>query len=270
MSDPAPVVDPAQLSHDAETGIARLTLNRPEAGNAIDLELANALRAHAESLVERDDVRAVILDARGKAFCVGGDLGYMESAGDDVKGAVAELVDAFHGTIEAFAALDAPVIASVQGVAAGGGMSLVLACDLAIAAESTKLTMAYTAAALSPDGGGSWTLPRIVGWKRAADLVLTNRRLSASEAHEMGILTRVVPDDELGASVDELAGSLAAGPTRAFGASKRLLASSASNSMSEQLAAEGESISSRAAEPDGREGVAAFLAKRKPSYGGRA
>lgn len=263
MSEPSEAV---QLKF--EEGIARLRLNRPETGNAIDLELAGALRSHSESLVGRDDVRAVIVEAQGKAFCVGGDLGYMESAGAEVHDAVAELVDAFHGTIEAFAALDAPVIAAVQGVAAGGGMSLVCACDLAIAAESAKLTMAYTAAGLSPDGGGSWTLPRLVGWNRAAELILTNRRLSAAEAHDLGILTRVVPDEELGAAVEELATSLASGPTKALGAAKRLLASSASNTMAEQLAAEGESIAARAAEPDGREGVAAFLGKRKPSYRG--
>lgn len=248
--------------------IARLKLNRPAAGNAIDLELARALRAHSQSLIGRDDIGAVVLCAEGKSFCVGGDLGYMDAAGDQVEGAVAELVDAFHGTIEAFSQLDAPVIAAVQGVAAGGGMSLVCACDLAVGAESAKLTMAYTAAGLTPDGGGSWTLPRIVGWSRAADLILTNRRLDAAEAHDLGIFTRVVPDAELDDAVERLAGSLAAGPTKALGAAKRLLASAASAQLHEQLAAEGASISTRAAEPDGREGVSAFLAKRKPSFGG--
>ena len=139
------------------------------------------------------------------------------SPGDEVGEAVAELVDAFHGTIEAFAAIDAPVIAAVQGVAAGGGMSLLLLLDLAIAAESASFTMAYTAAGLTPDGGGSWTLPRIVGERVAADLILTNRRLSAAEALQLGIVSRVVPDSDLEAAVSEIAAGFASGPTPGAG-----------------------------------------------------
>jgi 2-(1,2-epoxy-1,2-dihydrophenyl)acetyl-CoA isomerase len=249
-------------------GVARLTLDRPEAGNAIDLDLARSLRENAESLAGRDDVGAVILQGSGKAFCVGGDLGFMHAAGDGVGDAVAELVGEFHAAITALRALDAPVIASVQGVAAGGGMSLALACDIAWAAESARFTMAYTAAGLTPDGGGTWTLPRIVGERRAAELILTNRRLDAAEALELGIVGRVVPDGELDEALGELAAGLAAGPTKAFGAAKRLLAeSTAGASFADQLEAEGASISARAAEPDGREGIAAFLEKRRPSFG---
>ena len=159
-------------------GVARLRLNRPDAGNAIDLELARALRSHAEALAARDDVGAVVLEAAGKAFCVGGDLGYMNDAGDDVGEAVAELVGEFHGAIRALRAIEAPVIAAVQGVAAGGGMSLMLIPDLAIAAESARFTMAYTAAGLSPDGGGTWTLPR----NRRASRWPTPRRASRPTA----------------------------------------------------------------------------------------
>ena len=246
-------------------GVARLRLNRPEAGNAIDLELARALRSHAESLAARDDVGAVVLEAAGKAFSVGGDLGYMNAAGDGVGEAVSELVGEFHGAIRALRAIEAPVIAAVQGVAAGGGMSLMLIPDLAIAAESARFTMAYTAAGLSPDGGGTWTLPRIVGERVAADLILTNRRLGAAEALQLGIVSRVVPDAELEAAVSEIAAGFASGPRRALAASKRLLAMDAE--IEEQLAAEGESIAERAASADGREGIAAFLEKRPPRFG---
>ncbi|MHB8692942.1 MAG: enoyl-CoA hydratase/isomerase family protein [Solirubrobacteraceae bacterium] len=252
---------------DVSAGIARLTLNRPDAGNAINGALCAELRQQAESLERRDDVRVVVLTGEGPRFCVGGDLSYFEKL-DDIEAAIYDLATDFHAGIAALRRLDAPVIAGVQGSAAGGGLSLVCSCDLAIGTESSKYTMAYTAAGLSIDGGASWFLPRIVGWRTATELMLTNRMLSAAEAQELGIINRVVAsDDELHAEVDALATKLAAGATGAFGTVKRLLEASTINSLEQQLDAEARAIAANAASPDGREGVGAFLAKRRPTFG---
>ena len=173
-----------------------------------------------------------------------------------------------HAAISLFARTDAPVIAAVQGAAAGAGMSLVCACDLVVAGESARFAMAYTRAGLSPDGSGTWFLPRLVGRQRALELMLTNRMLSAQEALEWGIVTRVVPDAEVEAAARKLAGELAAGPTRAYGLVKRLVLSSASESLETQMELEAAGIADSAASADGREGIAAFLGKRAPTFRG--
>jgi 2-(1,2-epoxy-1,2-dihydrophenyl)acetyl-CoA isomerase len=249
-----------------EGGVARLTLNRPDAGNALDPPTAAALAAHATELEARDDVRAVVLTGAGKAFCVGGDLRFMADAGDDAERAVRALATDFHAALESLARLDAPVITAVNGVAAGGGMSMAIAGDLVLAAESARFTMAYTAAGLAPDGGSTWLLPRLVGLRRATELMLLNERLSAAQALELGLVTRVVPDAELAAAAGELAAQLAAGATRAYGEVKRLLRTSATTSFSDQLVEEATTIGRCAGSPHGREGIAAFLEKRAPSF----
>jgi len=250
-----------------DEGIARLTLNTPASGNALNPPVAAALRAAAESLTGRDDVRVVVLGAEGPMFCVGGDLAWMAAQGDAISAPLHGLATDFHAAITALNGLDAPVIAAVSGTAAGGGLSLVCACDLSVATASAKFTMAYTAAGLSPDGGSTWFLPRLVGVRRATELMLTNRRLTAQEACDLGLITHVVADDALAAEVDALAVRLAAGPTDAYGATKRLLAASAHASLAEQFDAEADAIAVRGAAPNGREGIAAFLAKRAPEFG---
>jgi 2-(1,2-epoxy-1,2-dihydrophenyl)acetyl-CoA isomerase len=180
---------------------------------------------------------------------------------------VLRLATQFHGGLEALAALDAPVICAVRGAAAGGGMSLAIACDIVLAAESARFTMAYTAIGFPPDGGSSWTLPRLVGRRRAAELMLLNERLDAPAALDLGLVTRVVPDAALDAEAAALARRLADGPTHAHGAVKRLLRESATRGFAEQMAEEARTIAALAAAPDGREGVAAFLEKRAPAFG---
>ena len=249
---------------DVRERIARITLNRPDAGNALDLESATALCGAAEGL-RGSDVGAVILTGAGRAFCVGGDLDFMREAAN-VGDAVLRLATQFHGALEALAALDAPVISAVRGAAAGGGMSLAIAADIVLAAESARFTMAYTAIGFSPDGGSSWTLPRLVGPRRGAELMLLNERLDAVAARELGLVTRVVPDDALDAEAAALARRLADGPTRAHGAVKRLLRQSATHGFAEQMAEEARTIAALADGPDGREGVAAFLEKRSPRF----
>jgi 2-(1,2-epoxy-1,2-dihydrophenyl)acetyl-CoA isomerase len=249
---------------DVRDRIARIKLNRPDAGNALNLELATALHEAAEGL-RGSDVGAVILSGAGKAFCVGGDLNYMQDA-DDVGEAVLRLATKFHDGIEALSSLDAPVISAVQGAAAGGGMSLAIAADIVLAAASARFTMAYTAIGFPPDGGSSWTLPRLVGPRKATELLLLNERLDAEAARELGLVTRVVDDDKLDDEASALARKLADGPARAHGAVKRLLRESATHSFTEQMAEEARTISELSAAPEGREGVAAFLEKRAPRF----
>jgi 2-(1,2-epoxy-1,2-dihydrophenyl)acetyl-CoA isomerase len=255
------------ISMTVDHGIARLKLARPDAGNALNETVIAQLLAHAEALAVRDDVRVVVLSGEGRDFCVGGDLAYFAGI-DDIEPEILRLAIDFHAAIEALRGLGAPLIAGVQGAAAGGGLSLVCACDLVLAGESARFTMAYTAAGLSPDGGASWFLPRIVGLRLATEMLLTNRVLSAAEAEAAGIVSTVVPDDALDAEVEALADRLRAGATGALASVKRLLQASATAALGEQLEAEARAIAANAARPDGREGVAAFLARRPPAFDG--
>ncbi len=257
--------DPVTL--DIADSIARVTLNRPDAGNAMDAALGRGLRDVAESLKDRDDVRAVLLSGKGPRFCVGGDLAYFASC-PDIGAALQSLAGDVHAAVEAFAALDAPVIAAVHGAAAGAGLGLVAGADLVIATEKTKFTLAYTAAGLSPDGGSTWFLPRVIGHRRTAELAITNRPLTAAEALDWGLVTQVVADDELMPTAAKLGERIAAGPTAAFGTVKRLLNASSNATLQQQLADEADGIVANSVSADGREGVAAFLEKRRPSFGG--
>jgi 2-(1,2-epoxy-1,2-dihydrophenyl)acetyl-CoA isomerase len=265
------VTDAAVLLEIGDDGVARLTLNRPNAANAIDLDLARALAERAQELADSKVVRAVLLSGRGDRFCGGGDVrAFAEAAGagpglpDKLTGIVAAL----HEAIEAFARVDAPIVAAVQGSAAGAGLSLVALSDLVVAAASAKFVMAYTAIGLTPDGGSTWYLPRVIGLRRAVELTLTNRALSAEEAHEWGLVTSVVSDDALTSEVEGLVARLAAGPTRSFGAAKRLLYGSLGAPLSQQLADEEAQLLAAGGRADAREGVTAFVDKRAPRFTG--
>jgi 2-(1,2-epoxy-1,2-dihydrophenyl)acetyl-CoA isomerase len=248
-------------------GVASLTLARPEAGNGIDLQLAKDLNEVTTAWSVDRRVRAVLITGEGKNFCVGGDLNSFV-AREDLPAHLTDVTTYLHAANSRLIRMDAPVIAAVQGSAAGAGMSLAASCDLVLAAASSKFVMAYTAIGLTPDGSGTWALPRVVGLRRALDLVLTNRRLGAEEAMAVGLVTRVVPDDELLREAGELARSLAAGPTGAFGAAKRLLWDSLATDLEAQLALETRSLAAAAGSADGREGIAAFPAKRPAGFTG--
>jgi len=250
---------------DVADGIATLTLATPDAGNAIAPESARELRAAANALAERDDVRVVVLTAEGRFFCVGGDIAFFAGA-DDPHAALHALATDLHEALLALAGLDAPMVARVHAAAAGAGLSLVCAADLAIASPAASFTVAYTAIGLSPDGGSSWLLPRIVGRRVATELMLTNRRVKADEAQALGLVNEVVPEEELDARVAALAAQLASGPLAAHGAVKRLLRTSSQTTFEDQLAAEADSIATLAGSPTGIEGAAAFLAKRPPVF----
>ena len=253
----------------SDDGIARLTLNRPDAANAIDRELAEGLARAAGSLADSRSARVVLLTGRGQRFCGGGDVRSFGEAGAGLPDRLREIVDPLHDGIEALAQLDAPIIAAVQGSAAGAGLALVAMADLVLAAASTKFVMAYTAIGLNPDGGSTWFLPRVVGMRRAVELALTNRALTASEALEWGLVSRVVDDDALTSEAEELATALAAGPTRAFGVAKQLLRASLGATLPEQLAREGDELVAAGARHDAQEGVAAFVEKRAARFDGR-
>jgi len=257
------VAEPVLL--DVTDGVARITLNRPEAANAIDVALARALQAAAATVAETDGVRVVVLTGAGERFCGGGDVRGFAGA-DDLGGMLEEVLAHLHPAVATLGELDAPVVAAVQGSAAGAGMALVAGADLVLAAYSAKLVMAYTGIGLVPDGGSTWFLPRIVGPRRALELALTNWALTADEAHELGLVTRVVPDSELEEKTEAFVAQLAAGPTRAYGAAKRLIRSSLSTSLENQLALEASEMVTAGRTTDGIEGVRAFSEKRAPSF----
>jgi 2-(1,2-epoxy-1,2-dihydrophenyl)acetyl-CoA isomerase len=256
------------LLYEVKDHVARITLNRPDAANALNMEMGLDLMHASIRASEDPAVRAVILTGAGKMFSGGGDLKSFAAQEDRLPGHLKEVALYLHAAISRFVRMDAPVIAAVNGSAGGAGMSLCLFADLVLAAESAKFTLAYTRAGLSPDGGSTYFLPRIVGVRRALELALTNRVLSAKEACEWGIVTTVVPDAELQAEAQTLAKSLAAGATRAFGAAKRLLHHSSAESLETQMELEAQAIADQARTADAREGIAAFIAKRAASFRG--
>ena len=249
-------------------GVATVTLQRPDAANGIDMATGRALMAAAIDCDQDAGVRAVVLTGAGKWFCAGGDLKAFADFGDALPARLKELTSYLHAASSRFARMDAPLVCAVNGTAAGAGFSLAVAGDLVLLAESAQLSLAYTGVGLSPDGSSSWFLPRLVGLRRAQELMFTNRRLSASEALDWGLATEVVPDDELAPRARELALQLAGGATRAYGVVKQLLISSFQESLETQMELEARGIAAMAASADGREGIAAFLAKRKPEFSG--
>jgi len=257
-------MDPT-VKFELKGGVAWVTLNRPEAGNALNLQAGRDLLDAARSCRGQHGVRAVVITGTGKAFSFGGDLAAMAmNDGHARERYLHELTTDLHAAIEAFTRLDAPVIVAVNGTAAGGAMGLVVMADLAIAAQSAKFTLAYAGVGLTPDCGTSYFLPRLVGQRRALELALANRVLSADEALDWGLVNRVVPDADLVAQAGALAEALAAGPFEALGHAKRLLRAEAS--LDEQLEDESRTIAAQSVTAEGKEGIAAFLAKRKPQF----
>jgi 2-(1,2-epoxy-1,2-dihydrophenyl)acetyl-CoA isomerase len=251
-------------------GVATLTLDRPDAYNALDLALGRELFQAAIELDEDPGVRCVVVTGSGKAFCAGGDVKSFVDNLPRIGAHIKELTTYLHGAISRFCRSDKPVIMAVNGVAAGGGFSLALSGDLVVAAESAKFTMAYSRIAATPDGSSSYFLPRLVGLRRALELYFTNRPLTAREALDWGMITRVVPDAELGAEVGKLARELAQGPSKAFGAAKRLFHQSTWESLETQMELEAQAIAAAGHTEDFRAGVTAFADKKPaPTFRGR-
>jgi 2-(1,2-epoxy-1,2-dihydrophenyl)acetyl-CoA isomerase len=256
------------LTFDVKDNVAIITLNRQEAANAMNLDLAKDLMHVALKCEESPEVRAVIITGTGSTFSVGGDLKSFSEQGTHLPSHLKEVTTYLHAAISRLTRMDAPVIAAVNGVAAGAGMSLAIAADLVIAAESARFTMAYTKVGLTPDGSASYFLPRIVGLKRALELTLTNRVLSAQEAYELGIVTQVVPDTEVLTQANVMATQLANGAKTALGAAKRLLHSGWNQTLETQMENEAQTLAKMAQTREGIEGITAFLEKRKPNFKG--
>jgi 2-(1,2-epoxy-1,2-dihydrophenyl)acetyl-CoA isomerase len=248
--------------------VATITLNRPDAYNALNLALGREL-FHAVLEVDDDaDVRCVVITGAGRAFCAGGDVKDFADNLPRIGALVKELTTYLHGAVSRLCRSDKPVIMAVNGVAAGGGFSFALAGDMVVAAESARFTMAYSKIAATPDGSSSYFLPRLIGLRRAMELYLTNRSLTAAEAQAWGLVTRVVPDGEFRAAVDALARELAQGPTRAFGAAKRLFHQSTWESLETQMELEAQAIAASGRTRDFGDAVAAFAAKKAPVFRG--
>jgi len=254
------------LKFESGGGVATITLNRPDAHNVLNADMVRDLME--VSLICADDaaVRAVLLTAEGKAFCAGGDLVSFAQAGEAVSRHITEMTTYLHTACSRFARMDAPMVVAVNGVAAGAGLSLAAMGDFAIAASSAKFTSAYTGAGLTPDGSCTWFLPRLMGLRRAQELIFTNRVLSAKEAQEWNLINRVVDDSDLRDEAVAVATKLADGPTGAFGKVKQLLQYSAIDSLEGQMEREARTIAAAASLPEGQEGIHAFLEKRRPNF----
>lgn len=263
---------PVLLSVDAEVGIGTITLNRPKALNALNRELSIALR-EAVCRVEHDQaVRALVIQGAGNHFMAGGDVrAFHETLAETEtvrKLYFEHFIAEVHDTITRIRRMEKPVVASVRGAAAGFGLSLMNSCDLAIAADDAYFTMAYRNIGASPDGGGTYTLPRLVGTKRAMEIALLSERFDAERALELGLINRVVPAAALVEATRSWALHLAAGPTRALGRTKRLINESLAQSLSNQLLAEQDAFSACSADKDFAQGLSAFFEKRSPNFSG--
>jgi 2-(1,2-epoxy-1,2-dihydrophenyl)acetyl-CoA isomerase len=252
----------------AKNGVATITLNRPDAGNSIDLPTARAL-ADATIRCQTDPaIRVVVLTGKGRMFSAGGDVKLMLSSGDRVPAVLAELIAAFHAGVSRLARMPKPVISLVNGPAAGGGFSLALVGDIVIAAKSAHFTAAYGAIGLTADGGLTWTLPRLVGVRKAQEIILTNRRIKSDEAVELGLITKVVEDDALVEAGKDLANWLADSAAGALGVARSLIWDGFESSFETQLDRELRSMVAASAGAEVREGLDAFLGKRPPKFRG--
>lgn len=260
--------DPILLARKGS--IATLTLNRPASLNALDLAMMDALVGHAVALAADDSVRCVVIQGAGRHFMAGGDLrtfaAKLDAPPAQRKQDFSRIVQRVHTAIEAIYRMPHPVIAAVHGAVAGFGLSLMCACDLAVAAESSYFTSAYRHIGLTPDGGVTYALPRIVGVKKAMEIVLLGERFGVGEALRIGLINRAVPETELATMVEKLAEALASGPALALRNGKRLINESLSRSLSAQLDAEATSFAACSATPDVVEGIGAFLDKRPPRF----
>jgi 2-(1,2-epoxy-1,2-dihydrophenyl)acetyl-CoA isomerase len=259
------------VTSETTDGVATITLSRPDAMNSLDIATKEALLEAVTSAAEDTGVRCVVLTGSGRAFCVGQDLKehvqLLESGSSDELFTTVE--KHYNPIVTALATMPKPVIAAVNGVAAGAGASLAFACDLRILAASAGFNLAFPGVALSCDTGASWTLPRLVGRAKALELLYFPSTIPATDALELGLATRVVPDEEFAAEVTALATKLAAGPTLSYASIRQSVNFSSTHDFASSLAFEGEKMNFTGASADHRRAVDAFLAKEKPTFEGR-
>lgn len=254
------------LTYEKTDHLVVISLYRPDAANGMNTALASELALAAQTCAEDPSVKAVIVTGHGRFFSAGGDVKEISTFGERAAVGIKHLADNLHKALATFARMPAPVIMAVNGTAAGAGFSLAVSGDLVLAAESASFTMAYTRAGLSPDGGSSYYLPRLVGMRRAQELMFTNRVLSSSEALQWGLINQVVPDDSLLDSARELAGQFVTGAAGSNAAIKKLLMMTFNNGLETQLEIESEYIARCAGSKDGQEGINSFVEKRQPGF----
>lgn len=265
MTDHAEAAPPPLLI-ERQGAITTLCFNRPAALNAIDVPMAQAFLAAVQAIAQDPGVRVVVLRGAGKGFMAGGDLATLRA--NPVQGAM-DLLTPLHAGLALLAQIDAPVIAQVHGVAAGAGLSMLLQADYVLMAEGTRLNLAYINLGTSCDVGASWSLPRLAGMRQALEIALLGDAFTAEDALRLGLVNRILPTADLDAATAAMAGRLAAGPTVAYGAMKRLMRQSMERSLPEQLDAEQQAFARCAATSDFREGIAAFHERRPAQFNGR-
>ena len=262
---------PAPVLYGVSDGVATITLNRGDAMNSLNIATKEALLAACQAAAADDAVRAVVLTGTGRAFCVGQDLKeHIQLLEADPNSSLSTTVDQhYNPTVTALATMAKPVIAAVNGIAAGAGASLAFACDFRILADGAGFNLAFPGVALSCDTGISWTLPRLIGQAKAIELLYFPSTIKADQALELGLATRVVPADDLAATAAELASTLASGPTLSYGSMRQAVAFSAGHSFEDSVAFESTKMALTGATRDHRAAVAAFVAKEKPTFEGR-
>ena len=249
-----------------EDGIVEVLLSRPEGFNAFDLDMIELFEKCLISLAMDDSVSVLIISGEGKAFCAGGDLRWALSFPGGLAAAFHELAARYHQAIMEIVRMRKPVVAAINGIAAGGGFSLALACDFRVMAQSAKLRQGYTSNGLCMDGGGTFTLPRIVGLARAMEIVAFDKPISSGQALAWGLVTKVAEDGKVLEEAWKMARELAEGSLYSFGWCKQLLIDSFHTPFESHIERERQGLSSCAAHPDGQEGLKAFLEKRKPKF----
>ena len=263
----------ADLLVEKANGIATLTFNRPEARNALSIEMRTNLRDVLAELEYDDDTRCIVLKGSGDHFMAGGDVKRMQEfvnkPAAEIRASFTQRIHDLHPIMFTMRRMPKPIIASVAGAAAGAGVSMALASDLVIAADTAFFTLAYIHIGTSPDGSASFNLPRAVGIKKAMEIALLGDRFDAATAKDIGMINFVVPEAALEDETNKLAARLASGPTHVYGNTKRLFYRSLENSWESQLQLEGETFADCAARADFREGVTAFAEKRKPRFTGK-
>ena len=247
-------------------GVARITLNRPDAGNAINQPMADTLLEVALRVAHDPKVRVVTLTGAGRMFCVGGDIGDFARNSDGIGAFLAQLAGTLHQALAQFAAMKKPLITLVNGPAAGAGMSLAIGGDFVLVTQDAHFTAAYGGIGLTPDGGMTWTLPRLIGLRQAQDIILSNRRVPAEEAVQIGMATRLV--DDLPGAGEALADQLKERAVGAMGQARWLLQTGMTTDYAAQMDRELQSIVAAGEGTEGRIGVAAFLARCKPDFQG--
>jgi 2-(1,2-epoxy-1,2-dihydrophenyl)acetyl-CoA isomerase len=246
--------------------VAEISLNRPEAYNAFNYELASQLANQLTILAVKADVKGVVITGKGKAFCAGGDLKWALGYPARPAAAFHALASQFHLAVLEVRRMKKPVVAAINGVAAGGGFSLALACDFRVMEESAVLRQAYTSNGLCIDGGGTFTLPRLVGYSRALEIAAFDEPIPADRALAWGLVTKVVEDGQALAEATAMARLLARRSLNSYAWTKKLITDAFSTSFESQLELERNALEACADHPDGREGLAAFTEKRKPKY----